>query len=217
MADADAPRGKELGGIKEERRVPVGHLHEDHLHEDHLVPSAVKSHSFRILMHRRDTPTLLPLGPGERSRVAGSGAAFYSVGNLGYKNMSQDPPGNAEASGVPTVARCYNYANEVVGGKYILDADLEDDLYDVLDDEEETNGFPPNLSEFEAANMSIQPQITINKAQSDIFQQYKNEYRLIRQMISEENEAMGGDPRLRQWLHCYLAPRATSTACSRTT
>ena len=51
-----------------------------------------------------------------------------------------------------------------------MDADLEDDLYDVLDDEEETNDFPPNLSEFEAADMSIQSQITINKARSDIHQ-----------------------------------------------
>ena len=85
--------------------------------------------------------------------------------------MSQDPPGNAEASGEPTVAECYNYANELVGRNYILDTDLEDDLYDVLDDEEEINDFPPNSSEFEAADMSIQPQITIDKARRDIFQQ----------------------------------------------
>ena len=96
--------------------------------------------------------------------------------------MSQDPPGNAEASDEPTVAECYNYANELVGRNYILDTDLEDDLYDVLDDEEEANNFPPNLSEFETVDLSIQPQIAINKAQSDIFQQYKNEYRIIRQV-----------------------------------
>ena len=87
--------------------------------------------------------------------------------------MSQDPPGNAEASGVPTVAKCYDYANELVGGNYILDADLEDDLYDVLNDEEETNDFPPNLSEFEAADMSIQPQITIDKLGATYFNNTK--------------------------------------------
>ena len=97
-----------------------------------------------------------------------------------------------------------------------MGADLEDDLHNVLDDEEETNDFPPNLSEFKAADVSIQPQVTIDKARVDIFQQYKNEYRLIRQMISEETKPWVGDPRLRQWLHCYLGSRATSTACSRT-
>ena len=49
--------------------------------------------------------------------------------------MSQDLPGNAEASGAPTVVECYDCANELVSGNYILDADLEDDLYDVLDNE----------------------------------------------------------------------------------
>ena len=33
-------------------------------------PSAVKSHSYRILMHRRNASTLLPLGPGKRDQNA---------------------------------------------------------------------------------------------------------------------------------------------------
>ena len=89
-----------------------------------------------------------------------------------------------------------------------MDADLEDDLYEVLDDEEETNDFPPNLFEFEAADMSIQPQITIDKARSDIFQQYKNEYRLIRRMISKENEAMGGESGIKAVATLLLGPKS---------
>ena len=133
---------------------------------------------------------------------------FCFVGNLGYKNASQDLPGNAEASDSPTVAECYDYANKLVGGNYILDDNLGDNLYDVLDDEEEANDFPPNLSEFEAADISIQPQTTIDKARSDIFQQHKNEYRLIRRMISEENEAMGGGSEIKAVATLLLGPES---------
>ena len=89
-----------------------------------------------------------------------------------------------------------------------MGADLEDDLHNVLDDEEETNDFPPNLSEFEAADMSIQPQITIDKARSNIFQKYKNEYRLIRLMIGKENEAMGGRSEIKAVATLLLGPES---------
>ena len=46
--------------------------------------------------------------------------------------MSQDLPGNTETGGAPTVGECHHFANELVYGNYILDADLEDKLYDVL-------------------------------------------------------------------------------------
>ena len=42
--------------------------------------------------------------------------------------------------------------NLLVGGNYILDADLEDELYDVLYNEE-TSDFLPKLSEFQAAGL----------------------------------------------------------------
>ena len=49
-----------------------------------------------------------------------------------------------------------------------MDAGLEDDLHDVLDDWEETSDFPLNLSEFQAVDTSNQPQIIIDKARGDI-------------------------------------------------
>ena len=53
-----------------------------------------------------------------------------------------------------------------------------------------------------------QPQITIDKARSDKFQQYKNEYRLIRRMISEENEAMGGGSEVKAVATLLLGPES---------
>ena len=122
--------------------------------------------------------------------------------------MSVNYANNAEDDCAPTVAKCYDFANELIGGNYILDPDLEDDLCDVLDDEEETSDFPPKISEFLAADMSIQPQITIDKARSDIFQQYKNEYRLVRQMINKETKAMGGGSEIKAVATLLLGPES---------
>ena len=121
--------------------------------------------------------------------------------------MSVNYANNAEDDCAPTVAECYDFANKLIGN-YILDPDLEDDLCDVLDDEEETSNFPPKISEFLATDMSIQPQITIDKARSDIFQQYRNEYRLIRRMISEETKAMGGGSEIKAVATLLLGPKS---------
>ena len=67
-----------------------------------------------------------------------------------------------------------------------------------IDDEEEwtfdeadntSYSFPLPLSDYEAANMSVQPHITVNKARTDLFVQFKKEFDAIRGMIATLPEA----------------------------
>ncbi len=51
------------------------------------------------------------------------------------------------------------------------------------DDDSPTVGFPPKLSDYRDANFATHPGITVDKARTDIFGQYKNEYSFISGMI----------------------------------
>ena len=44
--------------------------------------------------------------------------------------------------------------------------------------------FPPPLSDYESADMSIQPGITVDKARTDLYIQFKKEFNAIRGMIA---------------------------------
>ena len=66
--------------------------------------------------------------------------------------MSQDLPNGASGNTTPALNGYHDFANKLVNGNYILDADLEDELYDVLYNEE-TSDFLPKLSEFQAADL----------------------------------------------------------------
>ena len=52
-------------------------------------------------------------------------------------------------------------------GNYILDSALDDECLDDC----KSSASPPKISEFEVADMSIQPQITMDKARNDVFLQ----------------------------------------------
>ena len=63
-----------------------------------------------------------------------------------------------------------------------LDDEEEEGYFDDEDDNQ-SYSFPPLLSEYEAADMSVQPGITIDKARTDLYIQFKKEFNAIRGML----------------------------------
>ena len=85
-----------------------------------------------------------------------------------------------------------DYELDNTQGDYINNSDALDDLFD----EDDSCAFPPKLSEYQDADMTVEPVISMDKARFDVFIQYKNEYKLIRGMIAKLHRAFeGGDPR----------------------
>ena len=74
-------------------------------------------------------------------------------------------------------------------GNYIFEEEFDDTLLDACN---KPSSFPPKISKFEAADMMIQPQITVDKARNDVFSQYKLEHKLIMRMIGKLSRAAGG-------------------------
>ena len=90
-------------------------------------------------------------------------------------------------------------ANGMTSSDYIHPGDDDDCWLD--DDDESIGAFPPKLSNYVDANTSIHPTVTVDKARSDIFSQYKCEYGFITEMIKKlpggaEDDEEGGIDKL---------------------
>ena len=66
----------------------------------------------------------------------------------------------------------------------VLDDYIHPGEVDFYDDFDPSSSFPPKLSEYQYADMSVQPVITVDKATPEIFDQYKFEHDLITKMIA---------------------------------
>ena len=65
-----------------------------------------------------------------------------------------------------------DYEFDNTKGDYINYSDALDDLFD----EKDNSAFPPKILEYQDADMTEEPLITVDKARFDIFKQYKNKY-----------------------------------------
>jgi len=63
-----------------------------------------------------------------------------------------------------------------------LDDEEEEGYFD--EEDNQSYSFPPPLSEYEAADMSVQPGITVDKARTDLYIQFKKEFDAIRGMLA---------------------------------
>ena len=96
-----------------------------------------------------------------------------------------------------------------------LDDEEEEGYFDD-DDDNQSYSFPPPLSEYEAADMSVQPGITIDKARTDLYIQFKKEFKAIRGMLAALPGEAGIGVRLvgRRSPPCFLGQIAPSTGYS---
>ena len=62
-----------------------------------------------------------------------------------------------------------NYEFNNSQGDYINYSDALGDLFD----DDDSSAFPPKLSDYQDADMTNEPLVTVNKARFDIFNQYK--------------------------------------------
>ena len=86
----------------------------------------------------------------------------------------------------------------------------EDDSAEVFGDEDgdTPDGFPPKLSDYQEADLSKQSLISVDKARSDIFQQYQKEYHFITSMIDKLPDTDGTADERRKVANLLLGPKS---------
>ena len=87
------------------------------------------------------------------------------------------------ANEVDRRAAMADYEFDNAKGAYINYQENDFDSFDFDDPKMSSSKFPPKISEYISADMSVQPGITMDKARGDIFTQYKLEFQMVTDMI----------------------------------
>ena len=83
-----------------------------------------------------------------------------------------------------------NYEFDGAKGGYTNPAEDIFDSFKFDDDEQSSSGFPPKISEYTSTDMSMQPGITMDKARTDIFTQYKHEFKRVNNIIKHLSDGL---------------------------